>query len=196
MDNNYSVGKIYVYSDGKLNYLSLRSCFEAKENYFFENVATLDERYLLNNLICPDDYIVTQTYYNALNSYSSFMYDNDIENVIHPLEEISVKLYGNNIYNTLFGTTLTNNDGYYEFEIEYSDYVNYGMLSYYLLIESYTLGLAIMNNKNNYYEVASRLYSDFNCNDTIYSCIYFYPDKSDRSASFEISQFCYFQEGT
>ncbi len=112
----------------------------------------------------------------------------DSDNIKHPLEEISVKLYKDTGYKGLFYNTLTDEDGYYEFEFDYSEYIDNYFPDLYLYIESFALGSYVKRTIGDLYTFTSSLYKGLSNNETVISNTYYYPDKSDRAAAFQITQ--------
>lgn len=212
IEEDECLGKIYIYSDGDLNYLSLYSCDDAKEKYFYENLSTIEDKYLLGYLQTPEDYEFNETYYDAITKYETFMYDDSYQEISrkiesinndkikikgnlywydslnnqHPVEEILVGLYKD--YGGFYANTLTDKYGYYEINIDYSDYVLNGFPNLYLMVETCTLGSYIKRCLGDDYIFTSNLYKDISNNETIIDNFYFYPGKSDRASAVEISQ--------
>lgn len=89
MNNETCIREIYVYSDGNLNYLSLASSDDAKEKYFYDNISSLEDKYLLNYLDAPNDYEFSETYHDALTKFEAFMYDDSLEEVDRKIECIN-----------------------------------------------------------------------------------------------------------
>lgn len=212
IEEDECIGKIYTYSDGNLNYLSLYSCDDAKEKYFYENLSTLEDKYLLDYLETPEDYEFNETYYDAMRKYETFMYDDSFQEVSrkiesvnndkikikgnlywydssnnqHPVEEILVSLQKN--HGGFYSNTLTDENGYYEIEIDYNDYVSNNFPNLYLMVETCTLGSYVKRCLGDEYIFTSNLYKDISNNETITNNFYFYPGKSDRTSALEISQ--------
>lgn len=212
IEEDECIGKIYTYSDGNLNYLSLYSCDDAKEKYFYENLSTLEDKYLLDYLETLEDYEFNETYYDAMTKYETFMYDDsyqevsrkiesvnndkikikgnlywyDSSNNQHPVEEILVSLQKN--HGGFCSNTLTDENGHYEIEIDYSDYISNNYPDLYLMVETCTLGSYVKRCLGDDYIFTSNLYKDISNNETITNNFYFYPGKSDRTSALEISQ--------
>lgn len=212
IDEDECIAKLYTYSDGNLNYLSLYSCDDAKEKYFYENLSTLEDKYLLDYLETPEDYEFNETYYDAMTKYETFMYDDsyqevsrkiesvnndkikingnlywyDSSNNQHPAEEILVSLHKN--HGGFYANTLTDENGYYEIEIDYNDYVSNNFPDLYLMVETCTLGSYVKRCLGDDYIFTSNLYKGISNNETITNLFYFYPGKSDRTSALEISQ--------
>lgn len=214
--NPDEISSIYIYSDGNNDCASCVSMDEAHGKYYMNYVASETDKVLLGKEEQTDGFTSTKTRYAAEQDYANATYDGgDIETqwsvssannsgkvkvtgnatwydeneVSHPLVGVKAILWDDDIFwNEYCGSTYTDSDGYFSFEISNQIFFELGGRDLFVALYSETDAVLVESFWWGEYIMMTPLFTNVFSNSQIEFDIAIHPGVSDRANAFEITQ--------
>lgn len=163
---NSSIGEVYIYSDGTNDTISCSSIESAKREHYINHTASMDDKIYLDIEEMPSNYSFSKSEYQANCDYQTSVYEgndivfnqsNEYENLSgnikvegtivwydenenpHPLKDTLIYLYDDDLFwSELCGSTYTDDNGYYSFEVNDQGFFGFFNRDLYLKVFSET----------------------------------------------------------